>query len=245
MSQLNSSLGKWQEASPELVYLLQKAEEFHKRTEGHFDICQKELLEEIGYGPKNNAGAGKQAKHTRSSHEPRFLVDPKNNRILIHRQIEFGGFGKGFALDQVASILDSAGVSHYCINAGGDIFARQGKGEQPWQILLEHPDDPSMAVGTVKIDGVALAASAANRRKWGSGMHHLINAKTGKPSEGVNGIFLIAKTGIEADAYATALFTAGFEKGIELSSRLPVQMLLVSSENKMYKTDGFKAELYG
>jgi len=242
LSKLNSRLGEWQDASPELLYLLQQADEFHKKTDGHFDICLKELLEGMGYGPKDAERKNKQPI-THPASEQRFFVDSKNSKVLLNRQIEFGGFGKGFALDQVAALLDKANVSHYCINAGGDIFARQGKGEEAWQILLEHPEDPSKAIGSVKIDGVALAASAANRRKWGD-KHHLINAKTGKPSQGVKAIFLVAATGIEADAYATAIFTAGFESGIPLASKLPVQMLLVSSENKMYKTPDFAAEFF-
>jgi thiamine biosynthesis lipoprotein ApbE len=49
---------------------------------------------------------------------------------------------------------------------------------------------------------------------------------------------------MEADAYATAIFTAGFEKGAALAASLPVQMLLISSENKMYKTPDFAAEFF-
>ncbi|MFA5929599.1 MAG: FAD:protein FMN transferase, partial [Candidatus Micrarchaeia archaeon] len=171
-------------------------------------------------------------------------VDTKLGRVLLNKEIDFGGFGKGFALDRVSSLLEGHGVSHYCINAGGDIFARRGDGESPWEILLEHPDDPSRAIGKVPIDNCSIAASAPNRRKWGE-FHHLLNAKTGKPAKGVKAVFAIAKTGIEADAYATALFTAGFEEGIALSSRLPVEALIISSQDKMFQSKGFKAELFG
>ncbi len=75
-----------------------------------------------------------------------------------------------------------------------------------------------------------LQASAPNRRKWGK-FHHLLNAKA---------IFVIAKTGIEADGYATA----GFKEGIELSKKLPVEMLLISSENKMYQSKGVEAKIF-
>ncbi|MFH1094974.1 MAG: FAD:protein FMN transferase [Candidatus Micrarchaeota archaeon] len=74
--------------------------------------------------------------------------------------------------------------------------------------------------------------------------HHLINAKTGLPAQGTKAIFVLARTGIEADAYATALFTAGFEEGIRLSENLPAEILSISSEDKMYKSKGFDAELF-
>lgn len=61
---------------------------------------------------------------------------------------------------------------------------------------------------------------------------------------GNKAIFIVAKTGIEADAYATAIFCAGFEEGIALSQKLPVQVLLVSSKNRMYQSPGFGAKLF-
>ena len=135
-------------------------------------------------------------------------------------------------------------LHHFYINAGGDMLAKRGGGEGPWKIILEHPDNPSLAIGTIELDGMSIAGSAPNRRKWG-GCHHLINAKTGMPSEGAKAIFVLAKTGAEADAYATAIFTAGFREGIALSQELPVEILFISSENKMYQSKGFRAELFG
>ena len=74
--------------------------------------------------------------------------------------------------------------------------------------------------------------------------HHLLNAKTRMPQDEVKCIFVIAKTGIEADAYATSIFAAGFVEGIKLSKNLPVKMLMVSKENQMYISEGFNAKIY-
>ena len=244
LSRLDSRLGVWQDASEEFIFLLGKGGEFGRLTDGQFDVTLKELLEGMGYGPKP-AGSGllrRFGSALRSFSSP-FLIDQERRRVLLNRPVEFGGLGKGYALDRVRALLESKGVSHYCLNAGGDIFARQGEGFGPWEILLEHPDDPSMAIGTVRVSNRAIAGSAANRRKWGS-MHHLINPKTRRPSSGMKAAFVIAKTGIEADAYATALFTSGFGKASFLSSSLPVEALLVSGENRIYQSSGFGATLF-
>jgi thiamine biosynthesis lipoprotein len=241
LSLLNESIGKWQSASPEMIHLLVAAENFRERTLGNFDISVKEDLERLGYGPKGKMGA--KGASISSANAPNAIIDGKNGKVLLNRGIDFGGFGKGYALDCVAALLASKGVSHYCINAGGDIMAKSKKGKAPWHILLEHPDDPSRAIGTIKLDGMAIAGTAPNRRKWGE-FHHLINAKTRMPSKGAKAIFVLARTGIEADAYATAIFTAGFEEGIAISKELPVEMLFVSSQGKMYVSPGFKAEIF-
>ncbi len=248
LSLLNSHLGQWQDATDEFISLLSQAEDFRKETGGNFDITIKAALDSLGYDaeysfvPKPKAGVGLLGLVRGLAGS--ILLDRKRGRVLLNKEIDFGGFGKGFALDQAGRLLEARGVSHYYINAGGDIFARRGEGEAPWEILLEHPDDPSLAIGKVAIDNRSIAASAPNRRKWGE-FHHLLNAKTGKPATGVKAVFAIAKTGIAADAYATALFTAGFEEGIALSGKLPVEALIISSQGRMFQSKGFGAELFG
>ncbi|MCX8198207.1 MAG: FAD:protein FMN transferase [Candidatus Micrarchaeota archaeon] len=241
LSRLNSRLGVWQDATEELLLLVQKAEEFRAKTRGNFDITLKSRLEELGYGPKPAPSA--KPSPLLGFFQPPFKLDTKKRRILLNKQIEFGGFGKGYAIDRVASILDKEKVKHYYINAGGDIFAKSADGEPGWQILLEHPDDPQKAIGKISLDCMAIAASAPNRRRWGNA-HHLLNAKTGMPADGMKACFVLARTAIEADAYATALFSAGFSAAIELAASLPIDALLVSKDGKMYQTFGFKAEFF-
>jgi thiamine biosynthesis lipoprotein len=245
LTKLNGNLGKWQKASDEYLKIVEYALDFNKKTEGYFDITLKSTLEKMGYD-KQYSFKPKQSKETiaqkiRNKMRP-IIIDKENKRIMLRKEIEFGGLGKGYALDCVAKLLDDKGVDCYYINGGGDIYARQGSGE-PWIILLEHPDDPKKVIGKLELDKQSIAGSAPNRRRWGK-YHHLINAKTKEPENSVKAIFVIAKTGVEADAYATALFTAGFEEAIRLYKNLPVEILLISQNNKVFKSDGFKVEYF-
>ncbi len=248
LSRLNRNLGTWQDASEELLLLVEKAEGFRKSTGGHFDITLKSRLDELGYDSQYSFKQKKTGEGIAGALRrllPAIKIDRARGKILLNRQIEFGGLGKGYALDRVSALLEAAGAEHYYINAGGDIYAKKGKAGKPWEILLEHPDDPERAIGKMKLDGKSIAGSAPNRRRWGNGeFHHLLNAKTGKPAQGAKCIFVAAATGAEADAYATAIFTAGFEKGIEIAKKLPIEMLFVSSGNKMHISKGFDVELF-
>ncbi len=257
LSKLNRNLGKWQTASEEMLYLLSKALDFFSKTDGNFDITLKSALDNLGYD-KDYSFKVKDGMESlplppiqqlssspiEPNKPPSILIDSNNSIVFLNKEIDFGGFGKGYALDKASALLERNGVFHYYINAGGDIKSRKSKDGEPWTIILEHPDDPEMAIGTIELNNQSLAASAPNRRKWGDGLHHLLNAKTHLPAMDVKAIFIVAKTGIESDAYATALFTAGFEEAISLSKTLPVEMLIVSSQNKMFKSDGFDAKLF-
>jgi thiamine biosynthesis lipoprotein len=244
LSGLNRRLGVWQEASEELIYLASSAEGFREKTDGNFDIGLKSHLDGLGYDKDYSFRRLPQEKMPAPpSGKSAVRIDKAKRKILLGREIEFGGLGKGYAIDRVGALLERSGVKHYCINAGGDILSKRGKGCEAWSILLEHPDDPSRAIGSMELDGKSLAGSAPNRRRWGE-HHHLLNAKTGLPSSGCKAIFTLAATGMEADAYSTAIFTAGFEEGIALSQSLPIELLLISSKNKMYLSSGFGAEIF-
>lgn len=120
--------------------------------------------------------------------------------------LDVGAAGKGYLVDLVAAILDSAGVDEYVVDASGDLLHR---GDRPARIALEHPFDPSLAIGVVELSNRALCASAPNRRAWGEGLHHIIDATTGLPTADVVATWAIAPTAREADGLATALFFAG------------------------------------
>ncbi len=248
LSMLNSKLNSWNPATEEMISLLEFAVQLKKNTEGSFDITLKKALDNIGYDKDYSFSIKKIPKESifsriRGRLQEPIRIDKKNNRVFLAKEIDFGGFGKGYALDKVARFLDKKKISDYYINAGGDIFAKHKKKDDPWIILLEHPDDPEKAIGKIELNDMALACSAPNRRKW-KNVHHLINAKTKASENSVKCIFVLAKTGAEADAYATGIFCLGFVEGITLSKKLPVEILMVSSENKMYKSDNFNAVLF-
>lgn len=107
-------------------------------------------------------------------------------------------------MDRVAALLPDATT----VDASGDILVRGA----PQRIALEHPHDARRAIGVVTVADEALCASAANRRAWGDGLHHVLDARTGEPVRTVVATWAIARTAMLADAAATALFFEGGER---------------------------------
>ena len=120
--------------------------------------------------------------------------------------LDVGAAGKGYLVDLVAGILRDAGIHSYTVDASGDLLHRA---EHPLRIALEHPGDPTKAIGVYTLSSGALCASAPNRRAWGDGLHHIIDAVTGEPTSRVVATWAVASSALVADGIATGLFFAG------------------------------------
>jgi thiamine biosynthesis lipoprotein len=119
--------------------------------------------------------------------------------------VDVGAAGKGYLVDLVAVVLRDAGIDEYLIDASGDLLHR---GETPVRVGLEHPFDPTQAIGICELSNASLCASAPGRRSWGDGLHHILDATTGLPTETVAATWALASSGLRADGLATALFIA-------------------------------------
>jgi len=118
--------------------------------------------------------------------------------------LDVGAAGKGYLVDIVSGMLEAAGHEDFTVDGSGDIGRH---GPTPITVALEHPLDATKAIGVVTVDA-AICSSATNRRAWGDGLHHVIDATTGLPTTSIIATWAIAASALEADGLATALFFA-------------------------------------
>jgi len=119
--------------------------------------------------------------------------------------VDVGAAGKGYLVDLVAEVLRDGGVDEYLVDASGDLLHH---GDEPVRVGLEHPLDPDQAIGVCELQNASICASATNRRAWGDGLHHILDATTGEPTSTVTATWAVASSGLVADGLATALFFA-------------------------------------
>ncbi|MGH3691342.1 MAG: FAD:protein FMN transferase, partial [Microbacterium sp.] len=150
--------------------------------------------------------------------------------------IDVGALGKGRLVDLVMAVLARV-PGDLVIDAGGDIRLR-GAGVR---IGLEHPYDPTKAIGVVEVHDQALCASAINRRAWGSGLHHVLDARTGMPVRTWAATWAWAPDAMTADAVTTALF---FDGGVELAATWNVEWVRMSTDGRVQRSPGCPAELF-
>jgi thiamine biosynthesis lipoprotein len=152
--------------------------------------------------------------------------------------LDIGAAGKGQLVDLLAAELRTSGVDRFLIDASGDLL---NSGPEPLTVALEHPYDPAKAIGTVSLAGGALCASAANRRVWGDGLHHVLDGTTGSPVRTAVATWAMANSTVLADALATALF---FVPGAELERTFEFSWLTVFSDGSAAYSAEFEGTLF-
>lgn len=151
--------------------------------------------------------------------------------------LDIGALGKGLLVDLVFDALSARTDGDVVVDASGDLRVR-GSSER---VGLEHPFDPSRAIGVVALDSQALCASAINRRAWGDGLHHVLDARTGEPVRSIAATWALADTAMRADAAATALF---FDGGPRLAHEWGVEWVRMTTDGHVQWSPGSKAELF-
>lgn len=235
LSKLNCCSGEWVKVSEEFFRLIEFGEQMREKTDGAFDLTVKKILESWGYDKNYSFEESAKAELGRVELGEDF-------QVRVFGEIDLGGIGKGFALDKMKDCLNE--FENFCINAGGDIFARGHDPEgEKWKIFFEHPTDLEEVIGFAEIDDFFAAASSGSKRKWRD-KHHLVDTKKGAPAAEMLAVYVQSDSGISADAYATALFVAGYENAQKIAAENGISAMLVSSGGEIFRTGNFKGELF-
>ncbi|MHC2999429.1 FAD:protein FMN transferase [Microbacterium sp. HJ5] len=151
--------------------------------------------------------------------------------------IDVGALGKGRLVDLVAAEIARVSPSGFVVDAGGDLVVR-GAAQR---VGLEHPFDPRRAIGVWEVTDAALCASAINRRAWGEGLHHVLDARTGLPVRTIAATWAVGPTAMRADAVATALF---FDGGPRIAHEWSVEWVRMTTDGRVEWSPGCGAELF-
>ncbi|WP_421741147.1 FAD:protein FMN transferase [Cellulomonas sp.] len=152
--------------------------------------------------------------------------------------LDVGAAGKGQLVDLVAAELRDCGIEQYVVDAGGDLVHRGG---ESFRVALQQPGDPTRAIGVVELDGAALCGSAVDRRAWGDGLHHVVDARTGLPTQDVTATWVVADSAMLADGLATAHFFADPDR---LEAAFDHTYVRIGSDGRVRYSLGLCGELF-
>ena len=170
------------------------------------------------------------------------LLDNENHTVFLKlkgMKIGFGAIGKGYAADKAKQLLISKGVQAGIINASGDMntWGKQPNGDD-WKVAITNPLNKNHAFALLPIKNGAVVTSG-NYEKYvifdNKRYSHIIDPRTGYPSNGIISVSVFAAKAELADALATSIFVMGTEVGLNRIDQLSnVECIIIDDKGKIH-----------
>ena len=221
---------------PDAEQMLTLYYDLYKITNGFFTPLVGNILSDAGYDAKYSLQQKKELKKAPLWEEVLEYKYP-NLEIKKPAMLDFGAGGKGYLVDLVAKVLEENNIFEYCIDAGGDILH---KNKTAIRVGLENPENTEQVVGVYTLQNKSICGSAGHRRAWGN-FTHIINPKTLISPTEIIAVWIIAETGLLADALATCLF---FVPASTLADKYDFEYVLVKKDHSIEKSANFKGEMF-
>jgi thiamine biosynthesis lipoprotein len=133
-------------------------------------------------------------------------------------ELDFGGFGKEYAVDRAAAVLREAGVESALVNLAGDLTIL---GPQPdgsaWRVGIRHPRRDGELIATLPVSSGALATSGDYERfiEVNGVRHcHVLDPRTGRSARGFQSVTVHAPSCLVAGSASTIAMLKGRDGGL-------------------------------
>ena len=185
VSKINNNIFKHQRIhlSEEMWNILNNCKFYHQETFGLFDITLKDF-------------------GTIEFHE-------EDNSVFFSQtntHIDFGGYGKGYALKSIKNILEDANIQECFVDFGNSSIL--GIGHHPhgdaWKVSIDNPFMPGQLVDEISLKDEALSVSGNTPSYTG----HIISPRSGKPIEDRKLVSILSTDPLEVEVLSTVFMVA-------------------------------------
>ncbi len=236
----------------ELFDLITRALKISDLSQGAFDISYASL-DKIWYFDKEMLEMPSKEDIIKSVSKVGYhniILNKEKQTVFLKikgMKIGFGAIGKGYAADMAKSILVKNEVKSGIINASGDLTAWGKKPSgKDWMVAIVNPLNKSKIFSWLPIKNKAVVTSGNYERfiKFNDKSYsHIIDPRTGYPSQGILSVTIFTEKAELADALATSVFVLGQEIGMNLINQLKgIDCIIINKENKILKSKNIEIE---
>ncbi len=249
LSRINAAAGRdWVDIDDEMDGLLRFCASLHFMTRGVIDVTAGPLLRLWNYqtstprvpSPDEIDAARRLVGWEKVLREPGRVRLPERGMAL-----DFGGWGKEYAVDAVAALARAHGIERALVDFGRDIMAvGAAPGKPGWHIGLEDPANPAGPCrGSLAARDVGVATSGDYLRGFtvaGKRYGHIVDVRVGRPVDnGCRQVTVVAPNCLLAGALSTALFVLGPEAGLRLAGEMMGVEARILTDRALHQTRGF------
>ena len=234
--------------SKETYLVVKKAVEYSKILEGTFDPTIRPLVELWNIGTKEEVIPKKSQieEILKLVNYNDVILDESNHSIMLKNKkqaLDVGGIAKGFAADEVRDIFYKNNIKSALIDLGGNIFALGSKEDgTPWKVGIQNPFKPrGEFIGILSIKNKSVVTSGNYEKyfmKDGKKFHHIIDPKTGYPSQSkIISATIISDNSIDGDGLSTGVYILGIDKAMKIIEDIEgIDAIFITEDKKVYKT---------
>ena len=210
--------------SAELFFVLSRAQEVSRQSDGAFDVTVGPVVQ-LWRTARKRRKLPDPAKLA----EARALVGWKNVRLDENKRtvqllkagmrLDLGGIAKGYAADEALAVLKQHGLDRALVAAGGDIaVSGPPPGAEGWKIAIA-PLPGEKDSGRLILHDAAVSTSGDAEQFVeidGKRYSHIVDPRTGIGLLGRMSVTVVAKKGIDSDSLTKVAAVLGPEKGMKL-----------------------------
>lgn len=185
------------------------------------------------------------------------IINEDFNSIYFTKEgveIDLGSIVKGYAADLIYEKLKEYGFNNFIIDVGGNIVTsgRNSGTNNKWKVGITKPYSYNEEIGYVEVEDkkVTIVTSGIYERYIVSVddegkehmYHHIINPVTGYPVENeLLSVSIFGNESIKADAYSTAIYMMGLEKGMDyINSNEKIEAIFITKNKEVHISKGIK-----
>lgn len=248
LSRINAAAGRdWVAVDPEMEAMLELCQTLHFMTQGVLDPTALPVLRLWNWKRETPVLPSATQVTEALSLVGWAKVKREPGRVflpMVGMALDFGGFGKEYAVDMVARLATEHGLSAVLVDFGHDLRALGvPPGRPAWHIGLEDPFHPGSCRESVGLSGQGIASSGDYQRSFvadGRRYGHIIDPRTGRPvANGCIQATVIAGTCLQAGVLSTAAFVLGIPRGLEFIQSCPGAEGQLVAESSRAQTRGF------
>ena len=230
---------------PELAQLILRAAQLSELTGGAFDITYASVGYLYDYRAHTRPTDAEIAAGLGAIDWRHVIVDAEASTVRFSRKgvrIDLGGIAKGYAVDRAIGIVQSMGIAHASVTAGGDSRIIGDRFGRPWIVGIRHPDDPERVIARIPMVDASISTSGDYERYFDEGgtrYHHIIDPGTGRSAGELRSVTIIGPDATTTDGLSTSVFVLGPQRGLDLVEKLgDVDAVIVRRDGKVLYSSG-------